>query len=32
MKAGHKFKTGGIIAGLHDEERQVITEAYVQRK
>ena len=32
MKAGHKFKTGGIIAGHQDEEGQVITEAYVDRK
>ena len=32
MKAGHKFKTRGIIAGPQDEEKQVIIEAYVHRK
>ena len=32
MKAGHIFKTGGIIAGPQDEEGQVITEACVHRK
>ena len=33
MKAGHKFKTGGVKAGPQDEEGQVInTEAYIHRK
>ena len=32
MKAGHKFKTGGIVAGPQEEEGQVITEACVHGK